>query len=346
MFYVSPSGSDTAAGSQGAPWRTLNYAFSQLDPGETLEVRGGTYATGSLYARQGTASAPITVEAYPGEQPILTPPNDGLNSNTNPEQNSLRIQDAAYSTFRGLTLQHAGLGSNHVNLWVKGTSHHILIERNTLRWSREGSGTFVGYTTHHIDYIGNTVYENNGANQHQGIYHEGDNSIIARNVVYGQTNGFGIQVRSDSGFVDGVTVAQNTTADNSLSGIVILDTASNTRVVNNISAYNDYGIRGYDDAGGSANMGNTASNNLLYGNRAGGCVSQKAGIIACGTQLPAADPKFVNHTGRDYRLITTDPNRSPAIDKALTPWYWPDPDGTGVPRGLQGLADAGGFESG
>lgn len=338
-FYVSPTGSDTNTGSEAAPWHTLSYAFSQLDPGETLLVRGGTdavsktrapdYVGDFIYTRVGTATAPITVAAYPGETPIIEPAS----------REPLRVKGtAAYTTFRGLAIQKAKTGSNYQNVYVLEQANHITFERDLIRWALEGSGVFVDDTTNHIDFIANRVYENNGLNQHQGIYHEGDDSVIARNVVYGHTNGFGIQVKTGA---NNVVVAQNTTADNHYSGIVIMDTATNTRVVNNISAFNgDYGIRGFDDSPGGTIGTNTSNNNLLYGNGAGTCANQKAGIIACGTQLPSADPQFVNRVGRDYRIAST----SPAVDQAIQPWtYLPDASGGGV-QGFQ--PDVGAYEGG
>lgn len=356
VFYVSPTGSDTAAGSEAAPWRTLNASFAKLDPGETLKVRGGTYLEDLAYSRAGTATSPITVENYAGETPTV----DGAT------REAMRVQaTAAHTTFRGLIFQDTPKvsGQNYQDIYVVNGAHHILLQRNVIRWTRGGTGIFVDNQTDHIDLIGNLVYENNEPGvQHQGIYHEGSNSTIARNVVYGHTNGFGIQVKTGADHID---LSQNTTADNSLSGILVMDTADHITVRNNISAFNGgYGIRTLDDGdndGGytdcttaaslpgstpAAKCANTASNNLLFNNTSGACVPHKTGVITCGTQLPAADPRFRDRIGRDYRLVTVDPNPSPAIDKALTPWYWPDPDGISAPRGLQGLADVGGFESG
>jgi hypothetical protein len=71
-YYVSPSGRDGAAGTRGAPWRTLTYALSRLRAGNTLEVRGGDYYERiSLKPSAGTASRRITVRAAAGERPVL-----------------------------------------------------------------------------------------------------------------------------------------------------------------------------------------------------------------------------------------------------------------------------------
>jgi hypothetical protein len=39
-YYVSASGSDTAAGSKAAPWKTLAHAQSVVAAGDTVYIRG------------------------------------------------------------------------------------------------------------------------------------------------------------------------------------------------------------------------------------------------------------------------------------------------------------------
>lgn len=72
-YYLAPTGSDSHPGTAMQPWKTWAHALTQLDPGETLVVKDGTYgaATGTGYPaidcragyRKGTATAPITVKA-------------------------------------------------------------------------------------------------------------------------------------------------------------------------------------------------------------------------------------------------------------------------------------------
>lgn len=86
MYYVSPSGSDSAAGSQGAPWATIAHAQSVAQPGDTVYFRGGTYAysrankscasrTDRVDAitldKSGSSGSPISYLAYPGERPVF-----------------------------------------------------------------------------------------------------------------------------------------------------------------------------------------------------------------------------------------------------------------------------------
>jgi hypothetical protein len=71
--YVSPTGDDHNLGTLDAPWRTLTYALGRVYAGQVLFVRGGTYRERIDHVRLhfGTTTAPITVLAYPGENPVL-----------------------------------------------------------------------------------------------------------------------------------------------------------------------------------------------------------------------------------------------------------------------------------
>ncbi len=65
--FVSPSGSDGAAGTQSAPWRTVQHAVNSVSSGTTIVLRAGTYREQvQIYGKA------LTLQAYPGEQPWLT----------------------------------------------------------------------------------------------------------------------------------------------------------------------------------------------------------------------------------------------------------------------------------
>ena len=76
-YYVSPTGSDSAAGTMAAPWATLQKGATTAVAGDTVWIRGGTYAIttpatsggGINFTKSGTASANINYFAYQGEHP-------------------------------------------------------------------------------------------------------------------------------------------------------------------------------------------------------------------------------------------------------------------------------------
>jgi hypothetical protein len=86
VYYVAPNGSDSAAGTQTAPWASIARAQTAAQPGDTVYLRGGTYAytranssCSSQTARvdavtlnkSGSSGSPIRYWAYPGEKPVF-----------------------------------------------------------------------------------------------------------------------------------------------------------------------------------------------------------------------------------------------------------------------------------
>ncbi len=85
-YYIAPTGSDSATGTQNTPWASIAHAQSVAQPGDTVYVRGGTYAythatstcpsqTADVDAitlnKSGSAGEPISYVAYPGERPVF-----------------------------------------------------------------------------------------------------------------------------------------------------------------------------------------------------------------------------------------------------------------------------------
>jgi hypothetical protein len=84
-YYVAPNGSDTAAGTQAAPFATVQRAQQDAAPGDTVFIRGGTYrmseaqiagragayACVTLLDKSGAPGKRINYWAYPGEQPVF-----------------------------------------------------------------------------------------------------------------------------------------------------------------------------------------------------------------------------------------------------------------------------------
>jgi len=66
-YYVAPLGDDTWAGTEAAPWRTIQHALDEATAGDTIFVREGTYVEHIESVRAGTREAPIVVSSAPGE---------------------------------------------------------------------------------------------------------------------------------------------------------------------------------------------------------------------------------------------------------------------------------------
>lgn len=70
--YVSPDGSDNAAGSQTNPLRTINKALEGVSPADKVLLLQGRYAEPVVLSGiRGTANSPITIAAAPGAKVVL-----------------------------------------------------------------------------------------------------------------------------------------------------------------------------------------------------------------------------------------------------------------------------------
>jgi hypothetical protein len=83
--FVAPGGSDTAVGTEAAPFATIQRAQREVEAGDTVLIRGGTYrmtepqiagrvgayACVTLLDKSGAAGKRINYWAYPGERPVF-----------------------------------------------------------------------------------------------------------------------------------------------------------------------------------------------------------------------------------------------------------------------------------
>jgi len=75
-FFVAPDGDDGNPGTSEQPWASPGFASRQLQPGDTLIIRGGRYLLREYDADiiippSGTPQAWITIQGEPGNRPVL-----------------------------------------------------------------------------------------------------------------------------------------------------------------------------------------------------------------------------------------------------------------------------------
>ncbi|PSL51782.1 ricin-type beta-trefoil lectin protein [Saccharothrix carnea] len=128
-LYVSPNGTDSAAGTESAP-TTLTSAISRITPGGTILMRGGTYRFAQTVTipqgNNGTSGDRTELFAHPGETPVLNfsaqtedPANRGLAVNGN------------YWHVKGLVVERAGDNG----IFVGGSNN--IFERTVTRFNRD-----------------------------------------------------------------------------------------------------------------------------------------------------------------------------------------------------------------
>jgi Right handed beta helix region/Protein of unknown function (DUF1565) len=345
--YVATTGSDANPGTIERPWRSITRALSAAVPGEKILVRAGTYAGtvgagpsgGSVgpmvYASpRGTAAAPITLAAYPGERPVIAA--------------MVSLPSAAYFRMTGMVIDGAGAPAGAQGVSLGNTSGtvpaHVEISYNEIRnfgpvndhaqgiLHYSGIDTaLVGNRIHHIGR--QTFYDH-------GIYlKDGSRVVVANNVIYDITGGYGLHIW---GNFDDSWVINNTVYASAASGYTIggnTDRGKPDRVVaaNNILAGHSGsadGHQGYAAKEYQPGTGSSTRHNLGWANaRSSPWQLSQAGPLDNQT----TDPRFANAAARDLRPLAGSPAINTAEDFGLLL------DANGRPR--DNRPDRGAFEA-
>lgn len=157
-YYVAPNGNDNAAGTQAAPWASIARAQTAAQPGDTVYLRGGTYAftransactsqTARVDAitlnKSGSAGNPIRYWAPPGEKPVF----DFSRMTDNCRIKGFNVT-GSHLHLRGLEVkgvpQNNTLNAESWGLWISGSDN-----------------TFEQIDTHH--HMGTGLFVNGGA---------------------------------------------------------------------------------------------------------------------------------------------------------------------------------------
>ena len=252
-FYVDPAGSDAAAGTSGAPWRTLQHAAGRVQPGDLVIVRAGRYAGFDLRT-SGTQANPIEFRAETGviiDVPNPVTPNHGIN-----------LEGASWIVIQGFTV--TGMPRAGIRAVL---NHHVTIRGNTM-----DANTYWGFLSGHSDDL---LIENNEASRSQvehGIYvsNSGDRPVIRRNHVWGNRAN-GIHMNGDlsqggDGIISGALVEANVIHDNGAGGGSAIngDGVQGSRFQNNLTYGNHAsGISLYQIDGGGPSTGNVVAHNTI-----------------------------------------------------------------------------------
>lgn len=190
--YVSPTGLNTNSGDITSPWQTIRYGANQLNPGDTLFVRGGVYGEAVLVNRSGTATAPITITAYPGETPVI----DGQTLPDTDWQMLLCLN--------GDYIHASGLEIRNCNMQAKNPYPQ-----------KPYGGYGVKLSGHHNKVSGLNVHHNRS----QGILAGGDYSIVEDSVVWQncQDNNFPVH----AGWGNGLAICRGGNNDDGITNNAI-----------------------------------------------------------------------------------------------------------------------------
>lgn len=214
-YYVATNGSDTTGnGSITTPWATINKASTMVAPGDTVYVRGGIYAQQVAVWTDGSSTARVTYQAYPGELPVIDAAGQ-VNGSGNPADAVTLGGD--YLDWIGFEIRNAP----HIGI-VGWGCHHVRVLNNTIH-SSVRNGIWFGHDNFGRNYdnliAGNVLYNNVLENQARNWANggwatalgsfRGDRIVIRDNIVY-RNFGEGMIVSTS----DNTTVTGNEVFDN------------------------------------------------------------------------------------------------------------------------------------
>lgn len=267
-YHVTVDGDDTQDGSLDHPWRTLQHAADNAQPGDVILVHAGNYA-GARLERSGTSDAPITLLANAGESVIIDQPGPNNKHNSALELETWEGDETvAYWIIDGFEVT----GAPNWGIDVRGNenahSHDIVIRNNIVHdngWDGGTTGIFAAFTdyitienneTYHNGEHG--IYVNNSSdhftirgnwshdNANSGIHLNGDLSsggdgimsegLVENNVIYENGEGGGAGINMDG--VSHSIVQNNLIFRNHASGIAIFqengaECSQNNRIYHN-----------------------------------------------------------------------------------------------------------------
>jgi parallel beta-helix repeat protein len=217
-WFVATTGSDSAAGTLAAPFKSITKAVGVATAGDIIEVRAGTYSEAVVIRTAGTSTARITMRGYNGERPVLQRTGAGP---TIYFYNSACDEDAIGSgtgntdcfaswwTIQGLEVRGSTAGGDDGNV-IKIDTAKVRIQGNTLCCSVADIVKLVR-TANDVEVLDNEIYQSAslvapGTNA-QGIDIVGaNNTRVAGNYVHDVPD-FGMYAKGN---------ARNTVFENNL----------------------------------------------------------------------------------------------------------------------------------
>jgi hypothetical protein len=209
-YYVSTTGNDSTAGSQTAPWRTIQHAANIVVGGDTVLVNTGVYREKVSFTRSGAAGQKITFKNATGQFPVI----DGQGVAMGQWDALVGFNNVGYIHLEGFEIRN----STAYNVWVGGEAHHLEIQGLDIH-SGASSGIWLegpsvraamsvisGNKVHNHQQGGITVWTATG-----GYYRIEGNEVWGN---LGSGNYDGIQVGGGSGASHHIVVRGNIVHDN------------------------------------------------------------------------------------------------------------------------------------
>jgi Right handed beta helix region len=292
----------------GGDFTTIQAALNAAVAGDTIQVRAQAtpYFEKLVFPASGDAgNGPITLEAYPGEQPIV----DGTGV---PGANLILIDDRSWITVRGLVLRNDLGVSDGSGIRVLGTGSHIELRDNEIHDVRGSDAmgiTVYGTAASPISDLvvdGNVIHDCEPARSEALTVNGNVTDFAITNNVVRDVNNIGIDMiggETDiqpnptlvarNGVVRGNTVIRaNSVYGGGYAGGIYVDGGRDIVIERNVVTGSDLGIEIGAENAGIVTSGVIVRDNVVYAN-------EKVGIVFGGYAASAGRVKscaFLNNS--------------------------------------------------
>ncbi|OGS21681.1 MAG: hypothetical protein A2252_11795 [Elusimicrobia bacterium RIFOXYA2_FULL_39_19] len=329
-YYVSTSGLDTNTGASGSPWKTIQHAVDNLQPGDTALISDGTYQEHVVISdMNGTVLLPITLKAN-GTNVLIDVTSVGSNAGVDIDNSDYIIIDGfritggnRYSVYPAssdhVTIKNCVCFDNGDMGIFTAFCNYITIENNECYGNQSSHGIYFSNSGDYPIIRGNRSHNNRGSGIHMNadINMGGDGiitgALVEKNVIYGNNNGHGGAAISLDGVQDSI-VRNNLIYNNYAQGLAFFqidgaDGARRNKILNNtIYCQSGMGSRamGIEDNSSDCIVMN---NIIISGNSGGSAVevynSSLVGLIMDNNIIYNNSGGYIvsnNDTGQDYSL--------------------------------------------
>lgn len=326
--YASPTGSDAAAGTENAPFRTVQKLADSLSSGQTGCLQGGATFGGVRVNRSG-----ITLTSTPGGEKAIVlgkvsvpdSANDViienlyLNGRTSGSRVSPSIEgDRVVLRGNDITNDNTAICLHIGSNAGYGIAYDVVIDSNRIfrcgRLPATGfdHGIYVNHA-YRTRITNNLIYDNADYGVH--LYPGAQDTYVAHNIIDG--NGRGVTFSGEGGLVSSGNVVER-------------NIISNSRIRHNVESW------WADEVG----VGNRADRNCLWNGKMGNVAAQ-VGFTASDNTV--ADPRFVDRLRGDFTLAAGSPCLDAAPQTGLVPAPPPalpaPPPSTGTPPAARTPSD-------
>ena len=303
-YYVAPTGSDSDPGTIDKPFGTLQKGADTAVAGDTVWIRGGTYAitkpktssAGILFSKSGTSDTNrIKYWAYPGEVPLVDFTNMTISTTGYTMGFSIT---GSWLHFKGIEECCVPMNTFSNNGFAVDSGSNDIFENLNMHHN-SGNGIFIGSksTGGHL-VLNCDAHDNYDATSNQG---QGQNA-----------DGFGVhyQTKGDSTTIRGCRAWWNSDDGYDLINQEVPVTVENSWAFGN--GYADYGNTNPTDGNGNGfKMGSSKTgirhlvqNNVAWKNKASGFYANHSS----GGNTWYNNTSYSN--GTQYNMLASDPNDS------------------------------------